>query len=154
MKRYIKNEDIKYLNQILISVPVSDEWVEYRPATSEEDVLNEGWLLYENIDEEKQEKIQQVVEYDKSIDVNSFFIGSTQAWIDRDTRVSLMNSTTILKNAGQETTTLWLNNIPFVISCELLIQMLGMLEIYALQCYNITEQHKANINNLTNIEEI
>jgi hypothetical protein len=139
MKRYIKNEDIKYLNQILISVPVSEEWVEYKTAITEEDVLNDGWLPYENINDEKQEKIQQVIEYDKSIDVNSFFIGSIQAWIDRDTRVSLMNSTTILKNAGQETTTLWLNNMPFVISCELLIQMLGMLEIYALQCYNVTE---------------
>jgi hypothetical protein len=65
-----------------------------------------------------------------------------------------MNSTNILKNSGLETTTLWLNGKPYVISCDLLIQMLGALEIYALQCYNITEQHKSNINRLETVEEI
>lgn len=158
-KKYIKDGIVKNHYEIIIKelgniLEDGTQLYRYHNAKNEEEILNNGWLPYENIDEEKQEKIQQVIEYDKSIDVNSFFIGSIQAWIDRDTRVSLMNSTTILKNAGQETTTLWLNNMPFVISCELLIQMLGMLEIYALQCYNVTEQHKANINNLTNIEEI
>ena len=143
-KKYIKNGIIKNAYEIIIKelgniLEDGTQLYKYHNAKNEEEILNNGWLSYENIDDEKQEKIQQVIEYDKSIDVNSFFIGSIQAWIDRDTRVSLINSTTILKNAGQETTTLWLNNIPFVINCELLIQMLGMLEIYALQCYNVTE---------------
>ena len=117
MKRYIKNEDIKYLNQILISVPVSDEWVEYKPAATEEEVLNDGWSPYENIDDEKQEKIQQVIEYDKSIDVNSFFINGVQSWIDRDTRASVAYSTNIRLRNGFENTTLWLNGVPFEIQC-------------------------------------
>ena len=157
MKKYIKEGIIKSINQITIQsskIIKGKEIVIYKQALSEEEVLNAGWLLYEDLDKLKKEKLQELINYDKSLNVNSFYINDKQAWIDRDTRVSLMNSTTILKNADQETTTLWLNNIPFVISCELLIQMLGMLEIYALQCYNVTEQHKANINNLTNIEEV
>lgn len=154
MKRYIKNEDIKYLNQILISVPVSDEWVEYKPATAEEDVLNDGWLPYENIDDEKQEKIQQVIEYDKSIDVNSFFINGVQSWIDRDTRASVAYSTNIRLRNGFENTTLWLNGVPFEIQCQLLIQLLDSLEIYALDCYNVTEQHKQSIMNLQTYNDV
>ena len=158
-KKYIKYGIIKNAYEIIIKElgSISEDGTQlyrYHNAKNEEEILNNGWLPYENIDDEKQEKIQQVIEYDKSIDVNSFFIGEIQTWIDRDTRVSLMNSTTILKNFGQETTTLWLNGQSFTIPCDGLIQMLGALEIYALQCYNVTEQHKANINALESIEEV
>ena len=121
-------------------------------------LINAGWIYYNPIIHDisivKTNKLNELVTFDKSKEVNSFFIGETQAWIDRDTRVSLMNSTQILKNAGQENTTLWLNGQPITIPCYMLIQMLGALEIYALQCYNVTEQHKANINNLDTIEDI
>lgn len=102
----------------------------------------------------KQYKTIEVKKYDKSKKVNSFIFNGVETWIDRDTRVSLMNSTNILKNAGQETTTLWLNNTPYVLNCDLLIQLLTNLEIYALQCYNVTEQHKANISKLETEEEL
>ena len=32
--------------------------------------------------------------------------------------------------------------------------MLQALEIYALACYNVTEEHKAAVNALTTIEEV
>ena len=32
--------------------------------------------------------------------------------------------------------------------------MLGALEIYALACYDVTEEHKAAVNALTTIEEV
>lgn len=111
-------------------------------------------IIFDGLRAYKYHKIIEVKKYDKSKKVNSFILNGVEAWIDRETRVSLMNSTNILKNAGQETVTLWLNNIPYILSCDLLIQLLNNLEIYALQCYNTTEQHKANINNLTSIEEI
>ena len=65
-----------------------------------------------------------------------------------------MNSTNILKEVGQETTTLWLGNQSFTLPCDSVIQMLQSLEVYALQCYNVTAQHKANVNILESIEEI
>ena len=121
-------------------------------------LIEAGWVYYNpvihNVSIVKTNKLNELVVFDKSKDVNSFFIGETQAWIDRDTRVSLMNSTQILKNAGHENTTLWLNGQSFTVPCDALIQMLGALEIYALQCYNVTEQHKANVNNLSNLENI
>lgn len=121
-------------------------------------LIEAGWVYYNpiihNVSIVKTNKLNELIVFDKSKDVNSFFVGETQAWIDRDTRVSLMNSTNILKNSGVETTTLWLNGTPFTVYCDLMIQMLGALEIYALQCYNVTEQHKANINALETIDAI
>ena len=83
--------------------------------------------------------------YDKSINVNSFYCNGHQYWIDRDTRVSLMNSTKILKDSGVESTTLWFGTDSFTLTCDMLLQMLGALEQYALTCYNVTAQHKAHI---------
>lgn len=155
MKKYIKNNQIKPQQRIIVVVDgkqvinpteeqiLSDGWVEYIPQVAEYTLES----LKENI-------LKEIERYDKSENVNSFIINGVSAWIDRDTRVSLMNSTTILKNSNIDTTTLWLNNTPYVINCELLIQMLSNLEIYALQCYNITEQHKANIKNLVLEEDL
>lgn len=111
-------------------------------------------IIFDKLKGFKNYKIMELRKYDKSKKVNSFIFNEVETWIDRDTRVSLMNSTNILKNAGQETTTLWLNNTPYVLNCDLLIQLLNNLEIYALQCYNITEQHKANISKLETEEEL
>ena len=158
MKKFIKDNQIKPQHRIIVSVGgkqvinpseeqiLADGWIEYIPKVAEP-VVDTLQSLKENI-------LKNIERYDKSVNVNLFYVNEESAWLDRDTRVSLMNSTTILKNSNIETTTLWLNNTPYVINCDLLIQMLGNLEIYALQCYNITEQHKANINNLTSIEEI
>ena len=65
-----------------------------------------------------------------------------------------MNSTTIQKAAGMEETVLWLGTIPFKINCDLAIQMLGALEIYALDCFNKTAEHKRNVSLLETINDL
>lgn len=154
-KKYIKDGNILPYHKIIIE---KDGITYINPSL--ELLISEGWNEYieqdvvKSIEEYRHELINYITQYDKSENVNVFYIKEEQTWIDRDTRVSLMNSTNILKNAGLETTTLWLNGKPYVISCDLLIQMLGALEIYALQCYHVTEQHKANINALETIDAI
>lgn len=102
----------------------------------------------------KAEKIAEITAYDTSEAVNSFTLGNATMWISRDDRISLMNSTTILKNAGVEETTLWYGGQKYTLPCDTLILMLGALEVYALQCYDVTEEHKAAVNALTTIEEV
>lgn len=157
MKKYKKGNLIKPLKGVFIGQEIiidNEKHILYKVAKSEEEALNNGWEIYYNIDENKHQKIQEIVKYDKSEAVNTFIINGINAWIDRNTRASLMNSTNILKNSQQENTTLWLDNKPYVLNCDLLIQMLGALEIYALQCYNVTEQHKANVNAFESIEDV
>lgn len=107
-----------------------------------------------SIDSIKSRKIAEVTQYDLSPNVNSFYLNGMQVWLDKDTRVGLMNSINIEKAAGRETTTLWLNNINLTIECDMAIQMLSALELYALACYNKTAEHKNTISNLETIQEV
>jgi hypothetical protein len=98
--------------------------------------------------------IEEITAYDTSSEVNSFYLGNTRVWIDKETRVGLMNSTTIQKTAGQTTTTLWMGTKPITIDCDLAIQMLGALEMYALDCFNKTAEHKKNVSVLKTVSEV
>lgn len=102
----------------------------------------------------KADKIAEITAYDTSSSVNGFMLNGVLVWLDKATRVGLMNSTTIAKAAGQKTTTLWLKGIKLVVDCDKAIQLLSALEMYALKCFNVTASHKAAVNELTTIEEV
>ena len=102
----------------------------------------------------KIDKIAEITDYDTSSSVNGFMLNGLLVWLDKATRVGLMNSTTIAKAAGQQTTTLWLKGIKLVVDCDKAIQLLSALEMYALECFNMTASHKAAVNELTTIEEV
>lgn len=102
----------------------------------------------------KVDKIAEIAAYDTSDKVNGFILNGLLVWLDKATRVGLMNSTTIAKAAGQETTTLWLGGLKLVVDCDKAIQLLSALEMYALECFNVTASHKAAVNELRTIEEV
>ena len=108
----------------------------------------------EVIAELKEMKYNEITKYDKSSNVNVFSLNGVDVWLDRDTRVSLMNSTTIAKNMGQENTTLWLGTIKITVKCDQAIQLLSALEMYALSCFNKTAEHRNNVEALSTINEI
>ena len=102
----------------------------------------------------KVDKIAEIAAYDTSSSVNGFILNGLLVWLDKATRVGLMNSTTIAKAAGQKTTTLWLGGMKLVVDCDKAIQLLSALEMYALECFNVTASHKAAVSELTTIEEV
>ena len=102
----------------------------------------------------KADKIAEISAYDTSDKVNGFILNGLLVWLDKATRVGLMNSTTIAKAAGQQTTTLWLGGIKLVVDCDKAIQLLSALEMYALECFNVTASHKQAVSELTTIEEV
>ena len=102
----------------------------------------------------KVDKIAEIAAYDTSSSVNGFVLNGLLVWLDKATRVGLMNSTTIAKAAGQETTTLWLGGLKLVVDCDKAIYLLSALEMYALECFNVTESHKQAVSELTTIEEV
>lgn len=102
----------------------------------------------------KQDKLQEIDTYDLSSAVNGFMLNGLLVWLDKATRVGLMNSTTIAKAAGQQTTTLWLKGVKLVVGCDMAIQLLSALEMYALECFNVTASHKAAVGELKSIEEV
>lgn len=106
------------------------------------------------LEQAKADKIAEIAVYDTSSSVNGFKLNGMLVWLDKATRVGLMNSTTIAKAAGQETTTLWLGGLKLVVDCDKAIQLLSALEMYALECFNVTASHKAAVSELTIIEEV
>lgn len=102
----------------------------------------------------KIDKIAEITAYDKSDKVNGFMLNGLLVWLDKATRVGLMNSTTIAKAAGQKTTTLWLGGMKLVVDCDKAIQLLSALEMYALECFNVTASHKAAVGWLMSLEEV
>lgn len=106
------------------------------------------------LEEAKAEKIAEITAYDTSDKVNGFMLNGLLVWLDKATRVGLMNSTTIAKAAGQKTTTLWLGGIKLVVDCDKAIQLLSALEMYALECFNVTASHKAAVSELMSIEDV
>lgn len=106
------------------------------------------------LEQAKTDKIAEITAYDTSDNVNGFVLNGLLVWLDKATRVGLMNSTTIAKAAGQETTTLWLGGVKLVVDCDKAIQLLSALEMYALECFNVTASHKAAVSELKSIEEV
>ena len=102
----------------------------------------------------KQLKIAEIDAYDKSSAVNGFALNGAVVWLDKATRVGLMNSTSITKAMGQPTTTLWLGESKMEVPCDTAIQLLSALEMYALACFNVTAAHKKAVSELNSIEEV
>ena len=102
----------------------------------------------------KKEVEAAITSYDSSSAVNSFLLNGMEVWLDKATRVGLMNSTTIAKSMGQQKTTLWLGSYQLEVDCDKAIQLLSALEMYALGCFNVTAAHKKAVSELDNIEEV
>ena len=102
----------------------------------------------------KKAMLAYIEKYDASSSVNSFLLNGMDVWLDKVTRMGLMNSTTIAKAAGLDETTLWLGDIELVVDCDKAIQLLSALEIYALECFNVTARQKAAVNKLDNIDAV
>ena len=122
----------------------------------EYDLVSEEWRerCKATLEKAKKKKLEAILAYDTSSDVNGFMLNGNKVWLDKETRVGLMNSTTIAKSVGQKTTTLWLGSMKLVVDCDKAIQLLSALEMYALECFNVTASHKQAVSKLTTIEEV
>lgn len=102
----------------------------------------------------KARKVAAIKAHDTSSAVNSFYYGDVEYWLDRDTRVSVRSTAEIMKEMGKQTMTLWLGDVNVTLSPAEVLQMLAILEVYALECYNTTAEHISTVNALATIEEV
>lgn len=118
---------------------VSEEWQERRKET---------------LEKAKKAKLAAILAYDTSSDVNGFMLNGNKVWLDKETRVGLMNSTQITRDMGHDTTTLWFDGYKLEVRCDMAIMLLSSLEMYALECFNVTAAHKKAVSELTTIEAV
>ena len=122
----------------------------------EYDLVSEEWRerCKATLEKAKKEKLAAILAYDTSSDVNGFMLNGNKVWLDKGTRVGLMNSIQITRDMGQDTTTLWFDGYKLEVRCDMAIMLLSSLEMYALECFNVTASHKQAVSELTTIEEV
>ena len=98
--------------------------------------------------------LEQIDKYDTSPSVNGFMLNGQRVWLNKDTRVGLMNSTSIAKAMGKKTTTLWFGGMQIEVNCDKAIGLLSALEMYALECFNVTAAHKKAVAEMSTVEEV
>ena len=126
----IKQKDETYL---CVECTISNDIIDqaetlYKEWKSKQEQLNLNYI--------KSEKIRKIEEYDTSTNVNGFQLNGVTVWLDKATSVGLLNSTFLEVN------------------CDKAIQLLSALEMYALQCFNVTSAHKKTVSELTSIKEV
>lgn len=147
----VLNEELGAYECVECSMPVG----EYSEAA-----VNEAYAAWKTaltnrgLARAKREVLKKIEAYDTSSAVNGFILNGETVWLDKATRVGLMNSTSITKAMGQPTTTLWLGESKMEVPCDTAIQLLSALEMYALKCFNVTAAHKKAVSELTSIEEV
>ena len=99
-------------------------------------------------------KVSRILLYDKSKAVNSFTLNGKEMWLDKDTRVGLKNSILIEQDMGRTETVLWSDGVKYTIPILNALAMLNSLELYALDCYNITQLHLAAIKKMYIVSQI
>lgn len=107
-----------------------------------------------SIDEIRAQKLAELRAYDASEEVNQFSINDVTGWLNKNTRVGLMNSIAVEREIGRTETNIWLGDALFVLTIEKAIDMLQQVELYALACYSVTQGHIRTINQLDTKEEI
>ena len=88
--------------------------------------------------------------YDSSLAVNSFLFNGNSLWLDKATRVGLVN----LVNSSTDEVTLVLGDQLISFPVNVAKQFLAALEVYAGDCYVNTEKHKIAIKELKTVDDI
>ena len=106
-----------------------------------------------SIDDIKKHLLFLQKEYDSSFEVNCFILGDKKVWLDKATRVGLFNILNLEKSNGIDVTTLWFNTMSIKINIDKALTLLTTVEMYAKKCFDNTQKHYVEINQLKSIED-
>lgn len=119
------------------------EWIE-------PEIIPDPPLLEEVIEN----KINDILSYDTSEEVNSFEVNGIVGWIDRNTRVALLHALDVVEAAGGYNYTVWLNDIPITLPIPIIKNFLSSLELYAIEALNTTNRHLMEVKQLQSVEAV
>lgn len=122
------------------------EWIEPSPTPAQ--------LL----ERAKSSKLADIQAYDSSEEVNSFTInmnGQTMsAWLTPDKRSDYKNSLDSAELLGMTEVHPVFNGMAITIPIQTAKMALAKIQIYANQCYGVTERHKAAVNALDTVDAV
>lgn len=163
MNALFKNgNEIKKRKDISLIITEDDGTTSQVFIPGDELLAEYGWEKYEIpqpteeeiFQREKRNKLNEIQHYDKSSEVNNFYMQGESMWLDFEKRSRLLLRFQAETAKGNENTTLWGNGKEYNLPLSVAIQMLYELETYASMCYDNTQRHIANVNSLETIEEV
>ena len=102
----------------------------------------------------KEAVLAAIEAYDTSSSVNGFILNGERVWLDKATRVGLMNGVGVAKACGMEMMSLWIDGREYVMDVARLEELLVNVEVYAMGCYNVTAGHRRAVNGMTTLEDV
>lgn len=102
----------------------------------------------------KSKKLEEINEYDKSAEVNTFFLNEQPRWLEYEERSKIYDGNERLRSEGRVNTTLWIGTERFDSTIEAAQKLISQLEVYAKDCFNATATHKRNVSALTSVDAI
>ena len=106
----------------------------------------------------KQQKIAELEAYDASDAVNSFDVtiqGQTMSlWINKETRSDYRSSIEAAELLGRTEVKPVFGGQEVTLSVQMAKMALAQVQLYANQCYGVTERHKAAILLLQSVQEV
>lgn len=153
MKRYIKNDEIRFANEIV----VAKEGIKYYnpPETM---ILADGWAVYmeePTLDEVKEQKIRELEAYNNSPEINIFYINDEPCpWMDCNERAIAINTCNACKKKGMNEITYYIGDSFKTLPIDFVLDTLADLDIYAMMSMNVTAQHRNRIKALGTIDEV
>ena len=102
----------------------------------------------------KEEVVKAITEYDKSDNVNAFYLNGAKVWLEFNTRDRIALRLNAEKEANNTETTLWLGTQSITLDIDKAKKMLYDIEVYASSCYDNTARHKANVLALDSADKV
>ena len=133
---------------------------------SEEQLESWGFELYvepaptpeQLLERSRQEKLSALEAFDSSEEVNGFDVSingeDMTLWIDRETRGDYKASIEAAELLGRTTVKPVFNGVEVELSVEMAKMALAQVQLYANQCYGVTQRHKAAIEALGTVEDV
>lgn len=117
-------------------------------------ILREHVVTLEDV---RRAKMAEIAAHDTSTAVNSFCVNGVDMWLDKQTRSSIAIMLAAEQTAGGESTTFWTTGKPLVgvaLPISFARQMVAQVEVYAKKVYDVTQQHRAAVCNLADVDAV
>ena len=118
-----------------------------------EQIAEAGWIEYVHVrtlEEAKQEKIDEIEEYDTSSDILSFSLGGVDMWLNPQQRTNFLMTVNAAEQYGMTSVPFGGTQIPISNARSIL----NAVALYAMETLAVTDSHKAAVMGLDTIEAV
>lgn len=96
----------------------------------------------------------EIEEYSRSSAIKTYLLNGVAGWENSEDRNSISKAASNKAAIGRTTYTLYHGGVGFPTTPNEVITLLAKVEVYASDCYDVTEQHKRHVEALLNIQEV